>query len=93
MKRTVYSKYLELLYNIEGIEEIMVPIYAKELYKRHINGWAIPVSTYRRCKDLLFYKESLGRNSAYYVDILKIEDRNNLKHVLLDLCNTIEIRG
>lgn len=90
-KSTILDKYLEVLYNVEGLEESLIPIYARELHKRHQAGWRIPTSTYTRCKDLLFYKDSLNRHSPYYVDLLKIEDRNNLKVVLLDLCHTMKI--
>lgn len=88
----VLDRYKELLYNIEGIEESMVPIYAAELARRHVAGWAIPISTYRRNRDLLVYKSSLDRNSPYYIDLLKIEDRNDLKVVLKDLCFTMKIK-
>lgn len=57
------DRYKELLYNIEGIKESDVLNYARELTRRSQSGWIIPVSTYRRCKDLLLYKESLERNS------------------------------
>lgn len=88
----LYDRYKEVLYNIEGIKESDVPVYAQELAGRSIAGWAIPTSTYKRCKELLLYKENLERNSPYYVDLLKIEDRNNLKIVLLDLCHTMKIK-
>lgn len=89
---SISDKYREILYNIEGIEESDIPMYLEELLRRHRLGWVLPVTTYRRCKDLLYYKESLGRNSPYYADLLKIEDRNNLKAVLLDIYRTIRIK-
>lgn len=92
MNHTIEDRYTELLNNIEGIDHRSIPIYAREFTRRHKRGWAIPVSTYQRCRDLLYYKESLERNSPYYVDLFKIEDRNNLKIVLLDLYKTIKIR-
>lgn len=90
-KLSILDRYLEVLYNIEGLDQSLVPVYARALYGRHQAGWRIPTSTYSRCKELLFYKESLGRHSPYYVDLLKIEDRNNLKVVLSDLCHTMRI--
>ena len=88
---TVKDRYRELLSNIEGMSTKDVETYSRELYRRNRHGWTIPISTYRRCKDLLLYKESLERHSPYYVDLLRIEDRNNLKIVLSDICKTIRV--
>lgn len=92
MKKSILDRYKEVLSNIEGIIESDIESFSNELYRRHSHGWTLPTSTYSRCKELLFYKESLERNSPYYVDLLKIEDRNNLKIVLKDLYHTIKIK-
>lgn len=89
---SISDTYREILSNIEGINDSEVDKYAEEFARRQKRGWTLPITTYRRCKDILYYKESLSRNSPYYVDLLKIEDRNNLKVVLLDLIHTIRIK-
>ena len=91
-KKFIRERYRELISNIEGIPDSNIDPFADELYRRHSRGWAVPSSTYARCKHILYYKESLDRPSPYYIDLLKIEDRDALKVVLKDLYNTIKVK-
>lgn len=89
---SIYDRYFIVVSSIKDIEENRVIPFTRELVRRHSSGWTIPMSTYNRCKDLLFYKESLERHSPYYVDLLKIADIKNLRSVLTDLYHTIKIK-
>ena len=92
MRKSILEKYLDELYQMKELDADSIYPFAKELERRHRGGWRIPTSCYVRCKELLIYKESLERNSPYYVDLLKIENKDDLHTVLLDIYRTIKIR-
>lgn len=87
-----YLKYIEVVRRIPFIPDKDKEGFAEELERRHGKWWAMPMSTYKRCEHLLYYKESLGRPSPYYADLLKISDPLSLEEVLLDLYRTMNIR-
>lgn len=89
---SIEEKYADILESIEEVNENLLPIYAKEFACRHRLGYRIPISTYTRCKDILFYKESLHRPSPYYRDLFSITNEDHLKTVILDLYMTIQLR-
>lgn len=92
MRESVYDRYYRIVDNIEEIPKERVSLFVKELTRRHLRGWRIPNSTYLKLKNLLYYKESLERNSPYYIDLLKIENTSDLKTVIINLYNTIKIK-
>lgn len=92
MNSKILLEYKKLVEHINAIPDSMKDKFSEELYRRHKGGWRLPPSVYLRRRDILFYKESLERNSPYYIDLLKIEDQHNLELVLIDLYNTIRIK-
>ena len=91
MMPKTYLQYIGILECIEEIPANVREEFAGELYRRHVGKWALPVSTYRRCKKLLFQKKTSER-SPYYYDLFKIENKDNLKVVLIDIYNTMRVR-
>lgn len=84
--------YREILDTFPDLTESQKSIYAEEFASRQRNGWRIPISTYNRCKEILYYKESLERPSPYYVDIFKINNYDHIKIVIRDLMKTVRIK-
>lgn len=88
MRKPIYEQYLNIVMTMDEIED--KNNFVKELVRRHREHRRISDSTYSRCKNILYYKESLGRNSPYYVDLLKIENIEDQKVVLKDIHSSIK---
>ena len=92
MTYSIYLKYIKVIREIDEIPLRNKAPFAEELVKRHTRWWPIPITTYRRRKHILVYRDKLERESPYYADLLSIENKDHLKTVLLDLYDTMNVK-
>lgn len=89
-RSTIYDKYYRILSNIDTLSTDQVNVYSYIFTVRHKRAAKLPESIVGLHNDSLYYKDTLGKHSPYYVDLLKIEDISILNTILLDIIDTIK---